>query len=297
MLNPNEELNIAFRGMLKNRAADNDMERMALKSAYTGSGYELSNRAKELFTEKLAKNNVFRRLGSFYALDRGDASLWYGECNVDAEWTAEGAAITEEHEEFVETAMNPHKLAQVIKVKQDFASDKNINIEEYLAEQFGRNFGRAEENAMLNGDGIHKPTGLLKACETGLSVSTITFDDVIKLYYSVDKKYRKSGVWLMNDDTATQLRLLKNNDGIHLWNENHDTILGKPVEISEFMPEETPLAFGDLGNYIAIQNQPFTMKVLAELYTDTSHLGYRAIEQIDGKLAKADSVKKLEIAA
>jgi len=296
MLNPNEELNIAFHGMLKNRPATNEMERVALDSVKTGSGYPLSNRVKDLFTKELAKNNIFRRLGAFYALDKGDASLWYGECDNEAAWTAENAEIPEEYENFEETAMKPHKLAQIIKVKRDFVSDKNINIEEYLAEQFGRNFGRAEENAMINGDGAYKPTGLLQSCETGATTESITFDDVIKLYHSLDKRHRKNGAWLMNDDTATHLRLLKNNDGIHLWNENHDTILGKPVEISEFMPEETPLAFGDLANYIAIQSQPFTMKVLAELYNDTNHLGYRAIEQIDGKLAKPDSVKKLEIA-
>ena len=53
----------------------------------------------------------------------------------------------------------------------------------------------------------------------------------------------------MNDKTALVLRKLKDNDGNYLWNQENDTILGKQVIISEYMPDiETgtkPIAFGD----------------------------------------------------
>ena len=40
----------------------------------------------------------------------------------------------------------------------------------------------------------------------------------------------------MNDKTALALRKLKDGDGNYLWNQANDTILGRQVIISEYMP-------------------------------------------------------------
>lgn len=83
--------------------------------------------------------------------------------------------------------------------------------------------------------------------------SNLTYDDVIALYFSVEKEYRRNGVWLMNDGTALALRKLKDADGNYLWNQANDTILGKQVIISEYMPDievgTKPIAFGDFSYY------------------------------------------------
>ena len=49
--------------------------------------------------------------------------------------------------------------------------------------------------------------------ETGVTTTDVTFDDVISLYMLVKAKYRKYGVWLMNDETALAIRKLKDKDG------------------------------------------------------------------------------------
>ena len=93
-----------------------------------------------------------------------------------------------------------------------------------------------------------------------LTTSTLTYDDMLTLYHSTDKRYRKNAVWLMNDDTAFHLRKLKDDDGNYLWNTNDDTILGKPVVISEYMPDieagAKPVAFGDFSYYWIIGRDP-----------------------------------------
>ena len=43
-------------------------------------------------------------------------------------------------------------------------------------------------------------------------------------------------MWLMNDKTALALRKLKDGDVNYLWNQANDTILGRQVIISEYMP-------------------------------------------------------------
>nr|DAP54788.1 MAG TPA: major capsid protein [Caudoviricetes sp.] len=78
--------------------------------------------------------------------------------------------------------------------------------------------------------GADEPTGILHntdGAKTALTAETLTYDDVISLYFSVDKEYRRNGIWLMNDKTALVLRKLKDNNGNYLWNQANDTILGK----------------------------------------------------------------------
>ena len=71
----------------------------------------------------------------------------------------------------------------------------------------------------------------------------------------------------MNDETVLLLRKLKDSDGNYLWNQANDTILSKPVVISNYMPSSvssaTPIAFGDLSYYWMLERQPLTVKVLS----------------------------------
>ena len=163
--------------------------------------------------------------------------------------------------------------------------------------------GKAEDNAFINGTGADEPTGILHhtdGAKTALTVETLTYDDVISLYFSVDKEYRKNGIWLMNDKTALALRKLKDNDGNYLWNQANDTILGKQVIISEYMPDiETgtkPIAFGDFSYYWIVGRKPVTVRTLLEKFVLYDQIGYLAFEFLDGKLVRNEAIKVIQMA-
>ena len=105
-----------------------------------------------------------------------------------------------------------------------------------------RCFGTSEEQAFINGTGGNQPTGILHAidgAETGVTAesdSTISYDEIIKLYLSVDKKYREHGTWLMNDETVLTFRTLKDSAGNYLRKDSDGTIFSKPVQIIDSMP-------------------------------------------------------------
>ena len=103
----------------------------------------------------------------------------------------------------------------------------------------------------------------------------------------------------MNDETALTLRTLKDNNGNYLWDHGSDTILGKPVEISEYMPNvengKTPILFGDFRYYWIVLRSPVTVKRITELYVRYDQTGYLAIEFLDGKLIRREAVKTLRI--
>lgn len=165
-----------------------------------------------------------------------------------------------------------------------------------------KTFARAEDKAFITGTGDDEPVGILDdtaGADTGMTVSSITFDSIIDLFFSVDKDLRKNGVWLMNDNTALALRKLKDEDGMPLWNQANDTILGKPVYISNEMPDadegEKPVAFGDLSYYWIVDRSPASIKPLNELFILNGLVGYIGYELLDGKLIRRDAVKVLKV--
>lgn len=42
----------------------------------------------------------------------------------------------------------------------------------------------------------------------------------------------------MNDETALKLRTLKDTSGNYLWNHTDNTIMGRPVHITNYIPSE-----------------------------------------------------------
>ena len=99
-----------------------------------------------------------------------------------------------------------------------------------------------------------------------------------------------------NVETALILRTLKDKDGNYLWNHSNDTILGKEVIISEYMPTEgTPVLFGDLSKYLVIDREHLRLRELKELYAMDDRTGYLGFAFLDGRLTKRDAVKILRI--
>ena len=103
----------------------------------------------------------------------------------------------------------------------------------------------------------------------------------------------------MNDSTALVLRTLKDADGNYLWNHNNDTILGKQVIISEYMPDVAegtkPIAFGNFGYYWVVDRAPVSVRTLVEKFALLGQIGYLAYKFLDGKLIRKDAIKVIQM--
>lgn len=176
-------------------------------------------------------------------------------------------------DDFTRIKTEAHKVVSLVKVANAFVTDNAFDIKKHLPKRFAKVFGRAEENLFINGTGEGQPVGILNdtlGAETGVTTTDVTFDDVINIYMSVKAKHRKHGVWLMNDETALAIRKLKDENGNYLWQEGMDTILGKPVYISEFMPSSATgkkvIAFGDFNYYWILNRRPLAVRALKEKF-------------------------------
>lgn len=172
------------------------------------------------FSDAVIKENLFRRLGTVLHAPTREGLIQTVFSTANAAIVGEATAFPEDNDTFDKASFSSYKIAAVSKLNNRFIEDMHFNVEKYLTNEFARRFGRTEEQVFINGTGVNEPSGLLMTAETGCSIDTaesLSYDDIIALYFATKPDFRKKGVWLMNDNTALTLRTLKDKDGNYLW--------------------------------------------------------------------------------
>ena len=298
-MNTSMDYNRAFQNLIRCKA-DANADRN-LFEGFDGGSYMLPYGFAGDYKEALARENLFRRYGTVLT-NIGDGYIQTVASTADAQVISEDFAYPEDSDSFASLNFSAYKIAALAKLNKGFISDTHFDVNNYLKTDFARRFGRAEGKVLLNGTGVDEPTGLLTSAEVGVTATggtAISGDEVITLFFSVKPEYRKNGVWLMNDATALALRSLKDSTGNYLWRSTDDTILGKSVVISNFMPDMTAgnaaVAFGDLSYFWLLERTPLSVRILTEKYSISGMVGFAAHERIDGVLVRDEAVKVLKM--
>ena len=257
---------VAFENRLRtNQLGDVDDYNLKLAKLKNNS-YPLPYSFKGDYTEHLAHENLFRRFGTVIHTEIEEGTVVCMDVMPEPEIIDENQSYPSPHEmRYPCLRCRSHKLAMLGKIPCSFVDDTRFDLAGYVYREIGHCFGRAEENICLNGIGQTKPKGLLHSAEIGVTASTLTADAVIELFFSLDKQYRKNALWVMNDETAMTLRMLKDSAGNFLWRSTDDTIFSHTVVISNYINDST-IVFGDLSYYWLIERQPLAVRPLNELY-------------------------------
>ena len=225
-----------------------------------------------------------------------------------AAWTAEEGAYNESDPAFGKTTLSAFKLTRIVKVSEELVMDSIFNLMDYLARAFGKSFGLAEESAIVAGDDSGKPNGFNTAASTGVtaaSATAVVASELIDLYHSLSRPYRKKAIFSMADATLAAIRKLVDSNGQFIWQPGlqagiPDLLLGRPVISSIAMPAMTTgldaISFGDLSYYYLAERSGRVMQVLGELYAANGQIGYRGFERIDGDLIDTNAVQNLTMA-
>ena len=272
-------------------------------------GYLVPDEFERTLVEALEEENVFRTLAHVIKTSSGDRKIPVVASKGTASWVDEEGAYTESDDAFSQVSIGAYKLGTMIKVSEELLADSVFDLEAYISKEFARRIGAREEESFFNGDGKGKPLGILAAAGgaevgvTAASATAITADEVIDLFYSLKAPYRKNAVWLLNDATVKQIRKLKDTTGQYLWQPSlvagtPDTILGRPVKTSAFMPTAAAgaktIAFGDFKYYWIADRQGRTFKKLSELYAANGQVGFMGTQRVDGKLILPEAIKVLQ---
>lgn len=273
----------------------------------TEGGYLVPDEFERTLVSGLSENNIMRTIAHVIQTTSGDRKIPVVASHGSASWVDEEGAYKESDEAFNQISIGAHKLGTMIKVSEELLNDSIFDIQSYLAAEFARRIGNAEEEAFINGNGVSKPTGFLSTAEVGVTAAEatgFTADELIDLYHSLSVAYRGKAVWMLNDTTVQFIRKLKDKNGQYLWQPGlvagaPDTILGRPVVVSRYMPvigsENKTVAFGDFSYYWIADRQGRSFRRLDELFASTGQVGFRGSQRVDGKLILPEAVKVMKM--
>lgn len=268
-------------------------------------GYLVPEEMDSRLIDVLTEENIMRNLGTKITTS-GERKINIAATKPAASWIEEGGALSFGDASFDQIIMDAYKLHVAIKVTEELLYDNAFNLESYIIQQFGKAISNAEEDAFLNGDGNHKPTGLLTSATTGVTTAgtTITADELISLVYSLKRPYRKNAAFIINDQTLSVIRKLKDANQAYIWQPSYqagepDRLLGYALHTSPYMPTvaagKSVIAFGDYAYYNIGDRGTRSLQELKELFAGNGMVGFVMKERVDGKLVLPEAVQTLKI--
>ena len=303
-----DEYRTSFWDMMRSKAPLPSVVNALQEGTDSEGGYLVPDEYERTLVEALEEENVFRQLAKVIRTSSGDRKIPVVATKGTASWIDEEGAYTESDDSFGQVSIGAYKVGTMIKVSEELLNDSVFDLESYIAKEFARRIGAKEEEAFFTGDGSGKPLGILAAtggAETGVTAASstaVTADELMDLFYSLKSPYRKKAVWVLNDSTIKAVCKLKDSTGQYLWQPSlvagtPDTLLGRPVKTSAYMPViaagAKTIAFGDFSYYWIADRQGRSFKRLNELYAANGQVGFLGSQRVDGKLVLSEAVKVL----
>ena len=275
-------------------------------------GYTVPDEFDRQLIDGLQDENIMRGLVHIIRTGSGEHKIPLVASHGTGSWVEEEQQIPESDDSFSQVTLSAHKFATMIRISRELLNDSAFDLAAYIAHEFVRRAGAAEEQAMLAGDGSHKPIGLLHdtlGAETGVttaSSTTITADELIDMQHSLKSGYRRKACWIMNDATISAIRKLKDGNGQYIWQPGikegaPDMLFNQKVLMSNYMPligaGNKVILYGDYTYYWLAEREGRTLERLNELYAVTDQVGFKMTERLDGRLILPEAVKCLKMKA
>lgn len=249
--------------------------------------------------EKSQKYNVKGKLQiPHYEAKNGGFTVAYAE---------EFKPLTPSNGKFWNIELDGFLAGALSKISNSLINNSQFDIVSFVVNQMAEDIARFIEHELLIGTS-GKVTGLstLKNKVTAAASNAITADEVVKLKDSIKDVYQSNAIWIMSAATRTALRLLKGTDGHYLLQDDitspfGSTLLGKPVYVSDNMPEieddATVIYYGDMTGLATKFSENITTQVLREKYADEHATGVVAWFEFDAKVQDEQKLAKMVMAS
>lgn len=228
------------------------------------------------------------------------------------------SAITVDYaDEFVELASNVgvfttieltgYLAGTLSLISRSLINNSQFDIVGFVVDEMAYKIHKWIEKELLNGT-IGKVTGLstLTHTMTAAAATAITADEVIQLKDSVKDVFQTNAIWIMSPETRTALRLLKDDVGRYLLQDDitspfGTTLLGKPIYVSDNMPEmaagNTAIYYGDMTGLTTKFSENMNIEVLREKYATMHAIGVVGWIEFDAKVNDAQKITAFKMAS
>lgn len=268
---------------------------------------------------------VIRQLARVVPTSRNDYALPRSEGGTASGWVAERQARPKTEGPGLSMITFPAgEIYAEPAVTQRLLDDSDFNVGDFLTNEIAREFEEKESAAFVNGDGVDKPRGFLthdtysrgigdpaqpdkiQYIASGGSAgfaAAVPHTAFVNMLYSLKAGHRRNATWVMNSRTAGSVMNFRDGEDRPIWIDGlafgqPATLLGRPVEIDENMPDVAAGAFPvALANWQAgyLINDRLGMRILRDPLTDKPNVLFYATKRVGGGVADAEAIKLMKI--
>ena len=217
--------------------------------------------------------------------------------------------------EFVELESNVGKLDSIeltgylagalTLISRSLINNSQVDVVAFVVDRMAYDIARFIENTLLNGGGsVEGLTGVTNIT-TAASATEITADELIETQGSIKDVFQENAIWIMNPETRTALRELKDKMGRYLLQDDISlpfgkSLLGKPIYVSDNMPTmaagKVAVYYGDMRGLATKFSEDMNIQVLREKYATQHAIGVVGWLEFDSKVEDAQKIAEIKMA-
>lgn len=220
-----------------------------------------------------------------------------------AVWNTEGADVASEAPATTAVKFDGFELIKVFSISAKVKTMAVDAFESYLTDELNNSIVEALADAMVNGDGHGKPTGVLGAITNKVTTKALTYADIVKAMGTIKGGYQANAIFAMSTATLyNHVYALTDNNARPIFiqdaqNDEVGRILGKRVVLDDHIADGTIL-YGDFANGYAL-NLPNGIAVESSDQSSfkSGRVDYRALAVADAKPLNAEAFASITINA
>lgn len=227
--------------------------------------------------------------------------------DIEMAYATEFTELTSTAGKFTNITLTGFLAGALTLVSRSLINNSQFDIVGFVVDHMAYNIHRWIEKELLNGT-ASKIAGLSGVTQevTAAAATAITADELIQLQDAVKDAFQQNAIWVMSPATRTALRLLKDDVGRYLLQDDitapfGKVLLGKPVYASDNMPDmaagKAAIYYGDMSGLAVKMAEEMEIQVLREHFATQHATGVVAWLEMDAKVENAQKIAKLEMAA
>lgn len=227
--------------------------------------------------------------------------------DVEMAYASEFTDLTANTGKFGTIELKGFLAGALVKVSRSLINNSQFDIVSFVIDHMAYVTARWIEGELLKGTS-DKIDGLSTVTQgvTTASATAVTADELIQLQDSIKDAFQSKAIWIMSNATRTAIRLLKDNEGRYLLNDDVSspfgrTLLGKPVYVSDNMPDMSANAkaiyYGDMSGLAVKMTEEFEIQVLREHYATQHAIGVVGWTELDAKVENEQKISVLKMGA
>lgn len=250
---------------------------------------------------------------SKYAV-KGDLEIPYydeGTTAITVAFAEEFTDLTSSVGSFTSISLKDYLAGALTLISRKLINNTQFDLVAFIIDRMALAIARFIEGVCLNGGNpdssthVNQVKGLAGSVTQKVyagSTSAITADKVIELKDSVKDVFQNDAIFIMSRATRTALRLLKDDVGRYLLQDDitspfGSTLLGKPVYVSDNMPEiasgVNAIYYGDMKGLATKFSEDMNIQVLREKYATQHAVGVVGWVSFDAKVENAQAISAL----